>query len=462
MSRVRSVRAWGPSGAPKACALAGLRCSLWGWRKGVHGGGAFHHCEEHLRSGAVPPRLPAHWAGCWGPPPPCCGLGCAGVGAQHCLLGLHALWGLRAAGMVGGCPRGGWPATVVRGVCCQGLPLRRPPVLWSGQPGLRDPCVPGAVGAGVGTQPQPGSVRPFGPALLAVGLAEGRPRKGAFRCCEGPLWSGAPPPPTARPLGVPLGYVSHMPLARVCGCGGPTLSPWPACPVGAACLGAGGGASPGGVACHRCEGRLVSGAVPPPAACPLEQGAGAPRPVCPGCGWCGRGDPALAPQRAPLRAGVARCGGAGRASPGGVPSAIVRGVCGETLSLPQLPALWTCCWGPSPTCRGRGCVGVGAQHCPLGLHALWGLHAAVPMRGRPQGGWPATGVRSIWCQALSLPWPPVLWGGQPGFRDPRVPGAVGVAMGTQHRPHGARPCGPALRAVGVAEGPPRGGCRSPL
>ena len=39
----------------------------------------------------------------------------------------------------------------------------------------------------------------------------------------------------------------------------------------------------------------------------------------------GRGDPAPAPQRAPLRAGVARRGAGGRASPGGVPSTIVRG-----------------------------------------------------------------------------------------------------------------------------------------
>ena len=92
VSRVRSVRAWGPSPGPTACALAGRRCSLWGWRKGVF-------------------------------------------------------------------------------------------------------------------------------------------RGGAFRRCEGRLWSGAPPPPTARPLGVLLGSVTHMPWARMCGRGGPTLSPWPACSV---------------------------------------------------------------------------------------------------------------------------------------------------------------------------------------------------------------------------------------
>ena len=96
--------------------------------------------------------------------------------------------------------------------------------------------------------------------------------------------------------------------------------------------------------------------------------------------------PSAAPQRAPLRAGVARCGGGGRASPGGVPSTIVRGVWGQALSLPRLPAFWAGCWGPPPTCCGRGCVGVGARNCPLGLHALWGLHAAGVARGRPRGG----------------------------------------------------------------------------
>ena len=143
------------------------------------------------------------------------------------------------------------------------------------------------------------------------------PGGGAFHHCEGRLRSGAVPPPTARPLGGLLGSATHVLWARVCWCGGQTLSPWPACPVGAACRGGGGGPSPGEVACHRCEGRLVSGAVPLSVARPLERAARVPRPVCPGCGRCGRGEPAPAPQRAPLPAGVARCGGGGRASPGG-------------------------------------------------------------------------------------------------------------------------------------------------
>ena len=158
------------------------------------------------------------------------------------------------------------------------------------------------------------------------GWRKGVPRGGAFHDCEGLLRSGAVPPPTARPLGGLSGSATHVLWARVCGSGGPTLSPWLACPVGAACRGGGGRPSPGGMARYRCEGCLVSGAVPPPAARPLERAARVPRPVCPGCGRCGPGDPASAPQRAPLRAGVARCGSGGRASLGGMPSTIVRGV----------------------------------------------------------------------------------------------------------------------------------------
>ena len=76
------------------------------------------------------PRSPALWAGRRGPPPTCCGRGRAGLGARHRPLGLHARWELRAAGLVGGRPRG--PATVARGVWCQTLSLPQPPALWGG------------------------------------------------------------------------------------------------------------------------------------------------------------------------------------------------------------------------------------------------------------------------------------------------------------------------------------------
>ena len=81
-----------------------------------------------------------------------------------------------------------------------------------------------------------------GSPLLGLGLwgwRKGVPGGGAFHCCEGRLGSGAPPPPTVRPLGGLLGSAIHVLWARACRCGGPTLFPWSARPVGAACRGAG-------------------------------------------------------------------------------------------------------------------------------------------------------------------------------------------------------------------------------
>ena len=128
------------------------------------------------------------------------------------------------------------------------------------------------------------------------------------------------------------------------------------------------------------------GAVPPPAARPLERVAGVPRPLCPGCGRRGRGDPHRPHSVRPcgpalLAVGVAEgCPRGGRLPPlcegrlrsGAVPPPIARPLAG--------------CWGPPAMCCGRGCVGVGAQHCPSGLHALWGLRAAGVVGGCPRGG----------------------------------------------------------------------------
>ena len=193
------------------------------------------------------------------PPSPDCPPTGRAVGSPH----PHAVgagvwvWGSITAPLArmpcGGCVPRGWRGAVpgglarhsCEGLWCQALSLPLPPVLWGGRPGSRDPCVPGAVGAGLGTQHRPHSVRLCGPALLAVGVAEGCPRGGALHLCEGRLRSGAPPLPTARLLGGLLGSATHVLWARVCGCGGPTLSPWPARPVGAACRGGGGGLSPG-------------------------------------------------------------------------------------------------------------------------------------------------------------------------------------------------------------------------
>ena len=180
MSRLRSVRAWGPSTGPTACALAGRRCSLWVWRKGVPGGGAFHHREGRLRSGAVPSPTARRLGGLLGSATHVLWARVCGCGGPTPSPWLACSVGAACRGGGGGPSPGGWPATVVRGAWCQALSLPRPPVLWSGQPGFRDPCVPGAVGAGVGTQHRPHSVRPCGPALLTVGVAGGRPQGGCL------------------------------------------------------------------------------------------------------------------------------------------------------------------------------------------------------------------------------------------------------------------------------------------
>ena len=75
------------------------------------------------------------------------------------------------------------------------------------------------------------------------------------------------------------------------------------------------------------------------------------------------------------------CGGGGRASPGGLPSIVARGVWGHALPLTRLPAHWAGCRGARSTCCGRGRAGVGSLLCPLGQHAVLGLRAAGRVRG---------------------------------------------------------------------------------
>ena len=267
---------WGGRSGPGS-PLLGL--GLWGWRQGVPGGGAFYRCQGRLGSCAPPPptarprgglsgsaihvlwaracgcggpalgqapslsRLPAHWAGCWGPPPTCCGRGCVGVGAQHRPRGLHALRGLHAAGVVGGRPRGGWPATVVRGAWSQALSLPRLPVLWSGQPGFRVPCVPGAVRG----DPTPAPERaPLRAGVARCGVAEGRPRGRCLPPLPGASGVRRCPSPDCPPIGRAVG-VRHP---RAVGAGvwvwGPNTVPL-ACMLCGGCVPRGWwGAVPGG------------------------------------------------------------------------------------------------------------------------------------------------------------------------------------------------------------------------
>ena len=244
----------------------------------------------------------------------------------------------------------------------------------------RSPAPCGLLGGGPSG---PGSPLP-GLGLLLRGASE--VRRSPSPDCPPTGWAVGVRYPRAVGAAVWVWVPNTVPLACT-PCGGCVPRGW--------CVG---GPSPGGVACHCCEGRLVSGPVPPPTARPLRQAAGVPRPVCSGCGRCGCGDPAPAPRLAPLRAGVARCGGGGRASPGGVPSAVVRGVWGQALPLPRLPAPWAGCRGPLPT--GCGCGGLRAwgpvtnptaRAFASWLCALWGRHEGA-RGGRLLPGCGASGV----------------------------------------------------------------------
>ena len=171
VSRVRSVRAWGPSTGPTACAVAGRRCAPWGWRKGVPGGGAVRCCEGRLGSGAPPP-------------PPARPLGGLSGSATH------VLWA-RVCGRGGPAPAP-WLACPVGGCAPRGL---------RGASGFRRPLCPAA--SPLGGLPGPAGhvlwARVWVCAVCVVSV----------RCV---LWCVVPP--FACPSGAPLSGASVRCCAR--------------------------------------------------------------------------------------------------------------------------------------------------------------------------------------------------------------------------------------------------------
>ena len=316
--------------------------------------------------------------GCWGPPPTCCGRGCVGVGAQHCPRGLPALWGLRAAGVVGGHPWRGCPATVVMGAWCQALSLPRPPVLWSGQPGFPTtrpfgraagahyPLAVGGGGAGVKARHQPHSARFCELALRAVGAARGRPGGAPL----GWLWGVrgqalSHPKPLVR-SGVRPGPTTHWLWVRGLRAWGPVTNPTARA---LARCGDGMRVPRGGASCLS-VGRPGSGTLPPPSTRPFRRAAGAHYPLAvgeQGAGVGTRHQPHSAGScEVALRAlGAARGRPRGRLLPG-------RGASGDGRSpTPDHPSFRACGRGPLPTCRGCS-VRAWGPGCP------WHL---VPCRG---------------------------------------------------------------------------------
>ena len=133
-----------------------------------------------------------------------------------------------------------------------------------------------------------------------------------------------------------------------------------------------------------------------------------------GCGGCGRGDPSSTPQRALLRAGLARCGG-GMGVPGGGTSCLGVGRPGSG----ALPTPTTRPFGRAAGAHYPLTVGAGlrawepvtnptARALASWLCALWGRHEGA------RGGAPLAWVWGVRGWALSHPRPLVLSGVRPG------------------------------------------------
>ena len=205
--------------------------------------------------------------------------------------------------------------------------------------------------------------------------------------------------------------------------------------AGAACRGSGGGPSPGRVACHCCEGRLGSGAPPPPTARPpgrlpgptthwlwVRGGAGVgtrhqPHSARSCVLWVrhegARGGRLLPGCRA---SGVGRsptpdCPPSGRAAGAHYPLAVGAGGCGPgdhsptPHRAPLRAGFARCGGGLRVPGKDASCLGVGRP----------GSGALQPPTARPLGGLPGPTTHSLWVRG-------------------------GAGVGTHHQPHSARSC----------------------
>ena len=190
----------------------------------------------------------------------------------------------------------------------------------------------------------------------------------------------------------------------------------------------------------------MSGAFPPSAARPLGRAAGASATRV----FRVRSVRVWGPSTGPTVRALAgrRCAPWGwqKGVPGGVLSAIVRGVWGQALPLPRLPAPWAGCRGPLPT--GCGCGGVRAcgpvthptaRALASWLCALWGRHEGA-RGGRLLPGCGASGVG----RPPTPDCPPS--GRAAGAHYPLAVGAGGCARGNPS----PTPQRALMRAVGAA------------
>ena len=278
------------------------------------------------------------------------------------------------------------------------------------------------------------------------------PGGGAFCLGVGRLGSGALPTLTARPLARLPGPTTHWLWVRGVAGVGTRHQPHSArsCKLALRAVGAApghpGGAPPAWV--WGVRGRALSN----PRLPTLWAGCRGPLPTGCGCGGVRVWGPVTNPTARALASWLCALWGGKRGCPGGAPPAWVMGFRGRALSQPQLPALWAGCWGPLPT--GCWCGGVRAWG-PVTNPTARALACCGGGIRVPRGGASCLGVGRPGSGALPPPTARPL-GGLPGPTTHwlRVRGGAGV--GTHHRPHSARSCELALRAVGAARGCPGG------
>ena len=427
-------------------------CVLWGRHGGALGGAPLALGVARPGSGALSPPTARPLGGLLGPTTHWLWVrGCAGVGTRHqphsarsCELPLPAV------GAAWGCPGGG-PVAWVWGVRGRALSHPRLLALWAGCRGqLPTGCGCGGVSAwGPVTNPTARALASWLCALL--GRHEGAQGGRLLLGC-GASGVGRSPDPDCPPSGRAAG--ARYPLAvGAGGCrrGDPSPTPQRALLRAGFARCGGGTRAPGGGASCLGVGRPGSGALPPLTARPL---GGLPGPTTHWL-WV-RGGAGVGTRHQPQSARscelALRAVGAARGRPGGAPPALVWGVQGRALSDPRLPALWAGCrgplrtrcgfggvqaWGPvtNPTARALACCG-GGMRVPGGGAFCLGL-------GRPgSGALPASTARPL--------------GGLPGPTSHWLWVRGGAGVGTRHRPHSARSCELALRALGAARGRPGG------
>ena len=336
-----------------------------------------------------------------------------------CLRGVRA-WGrvikprahscelaLRAVGAARGRP-GGAPLACVSGVWGRALSHPRPPALWSVRPGPTTLWlwVRGVRVWGPLTNP---TARALASWLCAPwgrheGARGGRPLPGGV--ASGVGRSPTPDRPSFRACG-------RGPLPTGCGCGGcgrgdPSPTPQRALlRAGFARCGGGMRAAGGGAILPGCGASRVGRS--PNSDCPSFGACGrGPLPTGCGCRRCERGGPSPTPQRALLRAGLARCGGSTRAPGGGASYLGVGRPVSGTLPAPTARPLRRAAGPHYPLALGAGGAGVGTRHQPHSARSCELALRAVGAAGGPPGGTPPAWVWGVRGRALSHPRLPVL------------------------------------------------------